>query len=1195
MRIASLHLKAYGPFNGAVIDFDRSACGLHLVYGPNEHGKSTAMRAITALLFGFPQQTDDRFGRDYSALRVGAVLADGQGSRSVMRRKGARQTLYEFDPATGREHPERLIDQASIDAWLGGVDARRFELMHSLGSAQLRHGGRSLLESASELGATLFEAASGIQRLRAVSASLQSQADALFVPRGKLPLLNAALIELDASQQAARDAALAPRQWQALRNSLDQAQAELLQIETQWRSRRTRLAEVQRLLSLGPQVARSTAVARELSDLADVPELADDAQSQLAVWLQSLEQTGLTLIREQGRLSRCREALAALPAATVDLNAAQAVAQLAGRLDAFRLACASAARLESDAVAAQRMLQHALGVIDGAHSSPGEAPDALPQHSGVRSGAAVAGVDTLVPSRNAMAQARRELAVRRDIETRRTELAVESERSERALIQARGALASIPDPGDITPFVAAHDAATAVGDIEQQASRLASQLVALEMQLDRQAQALGGPSADALARLALPGGMLDEAQSLARTIANEQDQLRIRHAAQLDALALLQRDHLGLSQQQGVIARSALEAARTDRDAHLQILQTDSADASRVLRVALLGEAIAQADRLADARFRDAVRLAEIDSLQHRIAEAQQAIAACERERDRFAQRAAQAAQEWASQLASRGLPVIAPPAWSDWSAHHHRLLEALAARDALATEHRSLLMLHDHHLRSLQSAYAAIGHSGPSLPSLSATLRHARTLMASLQQSAADRRRLADGCEQALREVQRHRQAMATLDREADSLRPTWQALACQLRLDASASSQALAARLDAFDDLRDASLAFETADRQWQLAAEQIDTFRADIRILADRLGEPEPAPGEESAFIAACRSALELSQRAHDDRLRLQTEAQSLEQAIALAQAQSERLTASIAGWQTIAGVPDAASLQRAVSRSDRRRELRREAASLDILIRGAAGSAYTELLEQLASVDPVALQTEQDALEQLIAQDEAARDAAIAARTHARAAFEAVNGDARAALATESSREHLAGVARLATDWARLRMARELLERSVQTYQTRSQGPMLAAASRWFSRMTAGRWATLRPDWSGDDQILIAEREDGLRLPVARLSEGAADALYLSLRLAAIEVRLDAAPAIPLLLDDVLMTFDDERAVLTLQGLAELAQRNQIVYFTHHPHLLELARDALPAGAFVAHQLAHGPRPLPDPVAAPIPPR
>jgi uncharacterized protein YhaN len=1182
MRFSSLHLKAYGPFNGAIIDFERQASGLQLVYGPNERGKSTAMRAITALLFGFPTRTDDHFGRDYSALRVGAVLTDDTGLRAVMRRKGARQTLCEFDPATGREHPERLIDQASIDALLGGVDARRFDWMHSLGSAQLRLGGRSLLDSGSELGATLFEAASGIQRLRAVSAGLQSQADALFVPRGKLPSLNAALIEFDASQQVARDAAVAPRQWQSLRDALDQAQADLVQIETQWRTRRERLGQVQRLLSLGPQVARSTALGRELTDLADLPELPDEAQSQLALWLQSLEQSGLTLLGEQGRLSRCREALAALPASTAYLDAAQAVAQLAGRLEGFQAACASSPGLHGDATAAQRVLQLAIAAVDGAASvKHREASGLSTSDTPTAQTVSVPGVDTLVPSRAAMAEARRSLAMRRDLETRRTELSVAIERAEHKVIQARSALEIAPDPGDITAFVSAHDAATAVGDLEQQASRLAAQLAALDTQLDRQAEALGGPSVEVLARLALPGTLLDEAQTLAQKIVNEQNQLQIRHAAQREALVRLQREHRGLSQQQGVIDLSTLEAARGDRDAHFQMLQSDSADGSRALRIALLGASIAQTDRLADARFHDAARLAEIDSLQQRIADAQQAVSACDLESDRLEQKALQAALEWSAQLASRGLPVMAPQAWSGWAAHHQRLLEVLAARDALATEHRSILLQRDHHLQLLESAYAGINQSASGLPTLSASLRHARTLMTSLQQACADRRRLADAFEHALLDAQRHRDALAVLDREADSLRSSWQTLAGELRLDVSASSHELAAQLDAFDDLRDASLAFEAADRQWQLAAQQIEAFRIDARALARQLGEPEPLPGSEPSFVAACRASLEANQRAHDDRLRLQTEAQSLEQSIALAVAQSERLQASIARLRALAGVSDDLSLQRVVSRNDRRRALRRELASLDDLIRSTAGPAYSSLVEQLACVDPVALQTEQDMLEQFIVQDEAARDAAIAARTQARSAFDAVNGDARAALAAESSREHLAVVSRLATDWARLRLARELLERSVQSYQTRSQGPMLAAASRWFSRMTAGRWVTLLPDWSDDDQILIAERDDGLRLPVARLSEGTADALYLSLRLAAIEVRLDAAPPIPLLLDDVLMTFDDERAVLTLQGLAELAQRNQVIYFTHHPHLLTLARSALPSGAFSVHELAHGP--------------
>jgi uncharacterized protein YhaN len=223
MRIASLHLKAYGPFDAAVLDFDRPAAGLQLVYGPNEQGKSTALRAIGALLFGFPARTDDHFGRDYGALRVGAVLDAGARRLALMRRKGSKHTLFEFDAATGLEHPERLVDQAAIDALLGGVDAARFGMMYGLGSAQLRAGGRALVDSGSELGATLFEAASGVLRLRAVSDALSAQADALFVPRGRNPKLNATLIEFESRQDEARAAGMRPRDWQQRRDALQRA------------------------------------------------------------------------------------------------------------------------------------------------------------------------------------------------------------------------------------------------------------------------------------------------------------------------------------------------------------------------------------------------------------------------------------------------------------------------------------------------------------------------------------------------------------------------------------------------------------------------------------------------------------------------------------------------------------------------------------------------------------------------------------------------------------------------------------------------------------------------------------------------------------------------------------------------------------------------------------------------------------
>ena len=87
----------------------------------------------------------------------------------------------------------------------------------------------------------------------------------------------------------------------------------------------------------------------------------------------------------------------------------------------------------------------------------------------------------------------------------------------------------------------------------------------------------------------------------------------------------------------------------------------------------------------------------------------------------------------------------------------------------------------------------------------------------------------------------------------------------------------------------------------------------------------------------------------------------------------------------------------------------------------------------------------------------------------------------------------------------------------------------------------------------------------------------MSEGTADQLYLALRLAALELRRSSHPQMPLVLDDVLITSDDERAANILQALARFAEHGQVMIFTHHRHLIDVAREALGDQAFVLHAL------------------
>ncbi|GAA1832964.1 hypothetical protein GCM10009836_08870 [Pseudonocardia ailaonensis] len=168
---------------------------------------------------------------------------------------------------------------------------------------------------------------------------------------------------------------------------------------------------------------------------------------------------------------------------------------------------------------------------------------------------------------------------------------------------------------------------------------------------------------------------------------------------------------------------------------------------------------------------------------------------------------------------------------------------------------------------------------------------------------------------------------------------------------------------------------------------------------------------------------------------------------------------------------------------------------------------------------------------------------------------------------AAVLHAEAQGHLARAAEAAERYVVVHLQRETLRSELEGYERRHSSPLLDQAGTLLARLTGGRFTALRPAGT-DTRTLVALRADGEELSPERLSEGTADQVFLALRLAGIrqlqaERRAAGLPAVPVVLDDVLMTFDDERATAALAVLAELGEEWQILLFTHHGHLAALA--------------------------------
>ncbi|MEI7890117.1 MAG: hypothetical protein WCI34_07385, partial [Actinomycetes bacterium] len=78
-----------------------------------------------------------------------------------------------------------------------------------------------------------------------------------------------------------------------------------------------------------------------------------------------------------------------------------------------------------------------------------------------------------------------------------------------------------------------------------------------------------------------------------------------------------------------------------------------------------------------------------------------------------------------------------------------------------------------------------------------------------------------------------------------------------------------------------------------------------------------------------------------------------------------------------------------------------------------------------------------------------------------------------------------------------------------------------------------------------------------------------------------RLAGVFRHIDKVGPVPVIIDDVLVNFDDERTARALEMLADLAEHTQVVVITHHPHLVAIAQSSLGADLVQVSELGRRP--------------
>ena len=131
--------------------------------------------------------------------------------------------------------------------------------------------------------------------------------------------------------------------------------------------------------------------------------------------------------------------------------------------------------------------------------------------------------------------------------------------------------------------------------------------------------------------------------------------------------------------------------------------------------------------------------------------------------------------------------------------------------------------------------------------------------------------------------------------------------------------------------------------------------------------------------------------------------------------------------------------------------------------------------------------------------------------------------------------------------------------KLLEDEKNKYEKEKQPDVIKNSDIYFSKITGERYTRINVSLDDKDVSVFDKRQASKK--IEQLSRGTKEQLLISLRLGFIKEYERKAEPLPLIVDEVLVNFDPERAEKIAEILHEFGKNRQVLIFTCHPETIE----------------------------------
>ena len=1153
MRLRKLDLTRYGKFTDYSLDFGEAVAGtpdLHIVYGLNEAGKSTAFAAYLDFLFGIEERSRFNFLHQYSAMQIGACLEFDGHDRKLVRIKQRANSLLD-------EHGQP-VNEAVLGMPLAGLGRDAYRTMFSLDERSLEDGGNAIIQSKGDLGELLFSASAGLAGLSQTLAATTEEANLIHKKRGRntqLAELKQTLVNLKAQRDeidtfASTHSNLIATHKQA-QSSYDEAMGDL-------GNSRTRHGELARMMRALPLAAEHARLTSQLAVFADLPRPPTD-------WVSELPQLTKDQTRIQTQIDGVEKELARLQAEIDPIEVDEQLEPVADRILGLEDGRARFRTAENDLPRRRVALAEQEAVLSIALASL--------EQGGNKTPAALLLPASLIGALRDLIETRS--GIDATLQTATRELAKAKQLVDRAA-EETAKFATTCGMIDRAATAAIESVVTRLQSSDHQVRLRVSERDRgqLARNYENLLSNLHPWSGDGTALQAIPApearqieSWRNEALLIEKRRRDHKDRLRDLITQQRDAQARIEAIQASAGSINDAQAQQSRAARTTAWYEHLEHLDVTTAkDFEQKMRTD---------DDLNDARLARSRDVAELRQLTHTLSVHAAAIV---REEELLADAGAERLQLAARIRTATPLAIELPVngAVEDWLSLLERWSntrkQTLVAWNALQQVDDDIARARaefGNEVAALVEAMSVAGVEGAETLSAEALMQAAGALLSQAVSLRAERATAATNLLERQKELVERQQDFANADKAAkiwdshwkDALTKTW----------FGANAPTVAQVREILKALADLPATLRELDQMAQRIAtmeKDQDAFRAEVRDILKKLGEISD-PAQCHAEAEALAKRYDASQRAHqihsikmDEHARLLETRRGLEQELAVHEARKSEIT-------TFFGVETLSDVSNRLEQVAEKYRLERRITELgDQVVGELRLTTFDEAEALLTEVDVSQIETEAAELSARIDNLEERTKLLFADLTRAKDKVEQVGGDGAVARIELQRRTVLLEIEDLAQRYLRLSTGALAAENALHLYRDRHRSSMMKRASEAFRQITRGEYSGLAAKPEKDKEILIGvPRQGGSKMSDA-MSTGTQFQLYLALRLAGYQEFAQVRPSVPFIADDIMETFDEPRSEEVFRLLSGMANIGQVIYLTHHRHLCEIAQKVVP---------------------------